>query len=134
MRFWAGIQCATKNTLPLVGEVPGKEYKGISIAAGFHGEHQPRLYFMITLWTHSDTSFQGHGMARIALTTRYLAKLLTTGEWDAGLPSSFKITAQRLEEGKKAPPYITDADKVGGVLGKVLGGLGYGGGVKSAAR
>ncbi|WWD18874.1 hypothetical protein CI109_103329 [Kwoniella shandongensis] len=112
MRFWAGIQCATKNTLPLVGQVPGERYKGIWIAAGFHG----------------------HGMARIALTTKYLAKLVTTGKWDAGLPLSFKITTQRLEDGKKAPPYITDADKVGGVLGKVLGGLGYGGGVKSVAR
>ncbi|KAK8854966.1 hypothetical protein IAR55_003706 [Kwoniella newhampshirensis] len=112
VRFWAGIQCATRNTLPLVGEVPGEEYKGIWMAAGFHG----------------------HGMARIALTTKYLAKLVTTGEWDAGLPASFKLTAQRLEDGKKAPPFITDADKVGGVMGKVLGSFGYGGGVKSVAR
>ncbi|WVQ85703.1 hypothetical protein IAT38_007869 [Cryptococcus sp. DSM 104549] len=117
MRFWAGIQCGTRNTLPLVGQVPatqlpGGNNKGLYIAAGFHG----------------------HGMARIALVTKYIAKLATTGEWDAGLPQSFKITQQRLEDGKKAPPFITEAEKIGGLAGKLMTAVGAGGKVASVAR
>ena len=36
-RFWTGIVCATRDTLPLVGEVPNQ--KGLWICVGFQGEH-----------------------------------------------------------------------------------------------
>jgi hypothetical protein len=36
MRDWSGIMCASRDTLPLVGKVPGKE--GLWIAVGFHGK------------------------------------------------------------------------------------------------
>jgi hypothetical protein len=36
MRVWSGIMCSSRDTLPLVGQVPGKA--GMWIAVGFHGE------------------------------------------------------------------------------------------------
>ncbi|WWC63056.1 uncharacterized protein I303_105655 [Kwoniella dejecticola CBS 10117] len=103
MRIWAGMLCATKDTLPLIGAVPGKE--GMYMAAGFHG----------------------HGMARIALGTKYLAKLMTTGEWDEGLPKTFDITEERFERGKIAPPFITEEEKNGTLAGKFMSAVGLGG-------
>ncbi|KAE8540238.1 hypothetical protein D1P53_004178 [Cryptococcus gattii VGV] len=91
MRFWSGIMCATKDTLPLD-----------------------------TVW-------------RIALTTKYVVKLATTGEWDEGMPESFKISQDRLERGRTAPPYITAVDKIGGVTSKILNAVGVGG-VQSVCR
>lgn len=43
MRFWSGIMCATKDTLPLVGQIPSEQVpegknKGLYIAAGYHGK------------------------------------------------------------------------------------------------
>lgn len=43
MRFWSGIMCATKDTLPLVGQVPSEQVsegrnQGLYIAAGYHGK------------------------------------------------------------------------------------------------
>ncbi|WWD02358.1 hypothetical protein V865_000397 [Kwoniella europaea PYCC6329] len=103
MRIWAGMLCATKNTLPLVGEIPGKE--GMYMAAGFHG----------------------HGMARIPLVTKYLAKLITTKEWDEGLPLTFKITEDRFEQGKKALPFITEEERDDSLAGKFKKAVGLGG-------
>lgn len=39
MRVWSGIMCASRDTLPLVGQVPGKA--GLWIAVGFHGQWTP---------------------------------------------------------------------------------------------
>ncbi|WVQ88600.1 hypothetical protein IAS59_002336 [Cryptococcus gattii] len=116
MRFWSGIMCATKDTLPLVGQVPSEQVsegrnQGLYIAAGYHG----------------------HGMARIALTTKYVVKLATTGEWDEGMPESFKISQDRLDRGRTAPPYITAVDKIGGVTSKILNAVGVRG-VQSVCR
>jgi len=36
IRDWSGIMCSSRDTLPLVGRVPGKD--GLWIAVGFHGE------------------------------------------------------------------------------------------------
>ncbi|ODN84013.1 hypothetical protein L202_00048 [Cryptococcus amylolentus CBS 6039] len=116
IRAWTGIQCATQDTLPLIGSVPlqqlqdeKKGNEGLYVAAGF----------------------QGHGMARIVLSTKYLAEYITTGQWNDGLPSSFIITQERLERGNKAPPYITPGEKIGGVRGWVVGVVD---GVKSVQR
>ncbi|OWZ55906.1 hypothetical protein C356_01537 [Cryptococcus neoformans c45] len=116
MRFWSGIMCATKDTLPLVGQIPSEQVpegknKGLYIAAGYHR----------------------HGMARIALTTKYVVKLATAGVWDEGMPESFKISQDRLERGRAAPPYITAVDKIGGVTSKILNAVGIGG-VQSVCR
>lgn len=35
MRSWSGIICASRDMLPLVGEVP--ERMGLWVAVGFHG-------------------------------------------------------------------------------------------------
>ena len=42
----------------------------------------------------------GHGMSRIPLTTRSLARYILTDQWDPTLPCSFEITKERLERGK----------------------------------
>ena len=36
MRVWSGIICASRDLLPLVGQVPEKE--GLYVAVGFHGK------------------------------------------------------------------------------------------------
>ena len=36
LRIWSGIICASRDMLPLVGEVP--DQKGLWVAVGFHGE------------------------------------------------------------------------------------------------
>ncbi|WVR07343.1 hypothetical protein IAU60_004384 [Kwoniella sp. DSM 27419] len=109
-RVWAGMLCGTKDTLPLVGPIPGKD--GLYIAAGYHG----------------------HGMARIPLVTKYLAKLLTTGEWDPLLPETFAVTAERFERGLKAPPMVTEAEKTGGLAGSFMSAIGLGPKVQSVVR
>lgn len=43
MRFWSDIMCATKDTLPLVVQVPSEQVpegrsQGLYIAAGYHGK------------------------------------------------------------------------------------------------
>ncbi|OCF30874.1 hypothetical protein I316_07507 [Kwoniella heveanensis BCC8398] len=109
-RVWSGMLCATKDTLPLVGPIPGKE--GLYIAAGYHG----------------------HGMARIPLVTRYLAELLTTGTWNPLLPRTFKVTPERFERGRTAPPMYTEIEKMGGGLaGSLLKSLRLGSGVDQVA-
>ncbi|WVQ71310.1 hypothetical protein IAR50_000837 [Cryptococcus sp. DSM 104548] len=117
IRFWTGIECATQDTLPLIGSIPfgqsqneKKDHAGLYIAAGY----------------------QGHGMARVVLSTKYLVEYITTGRWNDGLPRPFIITQERLERGlKEAPPYITFGEKVGGVMGWVMGVVD---GVKSVQR
>jgi len=41
MRVWSGIMCASRDSLPLVGAVPGKP--GMWIAVGFHGQWSLQL-------------------------------------------------------------------------------------------
>ncbi|KAK8845644.1 hypothetical protein IAR55_006360 [Kwoniella newhampshirensis] len=73
-RAWGGILTRTKDTLPLIGEVPGK--KGMLIAAGFHG----------------------HGQSRIFSVAKALSKQLATGRYDTELlPQSFELTMERLQ-------------------------------------
>lgn len=73
-RVWTGILTEVKDTLPVVGQVPGK--KGMFVSVGFHG----------------------HGMSRIFAVGRALAETLRTGEWNEDLlPRSFEYTAERLE-------------------------------------
>jgi glycine/D-amino acid oxidase-like deaminating enzyme len=88
-RVWSGIQCASRDTLPLVGAVPGR--KGLWVNVGHHG----------------------HGMGRIPFITRSLARTITTGQWDGRLPSCFEITEERLVKGQTAPPFITDEEMRG---------------------
>jgi hypothetical protein len=40
-------------------------------------------------------------MAVILNITRYLARIMRTGEWQ-GIPDSFKITTERLQRAKRA--------------------------------
>lgn len=87
MRVWSGIICASRDLLPLVGQVPEKE--GLYVAVGFHG----------------------HGMARIPQVSRCLAQIITKGGWDDRLPRSFEITKERLEKAQAAPPFITQQEK-----------------------
>jgi glycine/D-amino acid oxidase-like deaminating enzyme len=42
-RTWSGLMTDSKDALPLVGEVPGKE--GMYLSAGFHGHGQVRTSF-----------------------------------------------------------------------------------------
>lgn len=49
------------------------------------------------------------------------------------MPESFKISQDRLERGRTAPPYITAVDKIGGVTSKILNVVGVGG-VQSVCR
>jgi hypothetical protein len=88
-RVWSGIQCASRDTLPLVGAVPGR--KGLWVNVGHHG----------------------HGMGRIPFITRSLAATITTGQWDARLPRCFEITEKRLDKGQTSPPFITDEERRG---------------------
>ncbi|WVF66161.1 hypothetical protein IAT40_000901 [Kwoniella sp. CBS 6097] len=103
-RVWSGIQCLSKDTLPLVGEVPGKQ--GLWVAVGHNG----------------------HGMARIPFLTHCLAKTLTSAEWDKGIPQSFKITDERLAKGREAPPFPTGEEKAAGLIAekKTTSGAGEG--------
>jgi hypothetical protein len=39
----------------------------------------------------------GHGMARILTSTKSLAHLLETNQWDPSLPQVFQITQERLD-------------------------------------
>lgn len=88
-RVWSGIQCASRDTLPLVGAVPGR--KGLWVNVGHHG----------------------HGMGRIPFITRSLAATVTKGQWDARLPRCFEITERRLDKGQTSPPFITDEERRG---------------------
>ena len=64
----------------------------------------------------------GHGMARIPQTTRCLAQIITSGKWDDRLPTSFKITAERLDKAQSSPPFITESERVGASWKSVFGG------------
>ncbi|CAK9783596.1 unnamed protein product [Cutaneotrichosporon oleaginosum] len=66
---WTGIIGFTRDMVPLVGEVEGQY-----VAVGYCG----------------------HGMARMFVTAPALARYIRTGEWDAAMPASFRVTPQRL--------------------------------------
>ena len=55
----------------------------------------------------------GHGMARIPFTSRGLAKTIASGSWSDTLPSSFRITSERLEKAQTSPPFITEMERTG---------------------
>ncbi|WWC58190.1 uncharacterized protein I303_100726 [Kwoniella dejecticola CBS 10117] len=74
---WTGIIGMTPDSVPFVGSVPGKP--GQYIGAGYNG----------------------HGMARIFICAPALAKHILTGEWDDIMPSSFRITEERLAKLRK---------------------------------
>ena len=50
-------------------------------------------------------------MARIPQTTRCLAQTLSSGQWDPRLPTSYRITKERLEKGQTSPPFITESER-----------------------
>ncbi|KAG7087670.1 hypothetical protein E1B28_013618 [Marasmius oreades] len=71
---WTGILGMTKDSVPFIGKVPGKE--GQWVIAGFNG----------------------HGMARIFGCAPGLVKSIMGGRWaDTGMPECFEITPERLE-------------------------------------
>jgi glycine/D-amino acid oxidase-like deaminating enzyme len=83
-RIWTGIMGYNSDSLPSIGEVPGR--KGCYIAAGF----------------------EGHGMPVIFLATKGVAKMVNkdvTYE-DSGLPIVYKTTKERLVSPRNdmAPP------------------------------
>lgn len=83
-RIWTGIMGYNSDSLPSIGEVPGR--KGCYIAAGF----------------------EGHGMPVIFLATKGVAKMVNkdvTYE-DSGLPIVYKTTKERLVSPRDdmAPP------------------------------
>lgn len=69
---WSGILGYTDDTLPYVGELPGDKNK--FIIAGFHG----------------------HGMPRVLLSAKALAKFIKGESRDLEIPSAFKITENRM--------------------------------------
>jgi glycine/D-amino acid oxidase-like deaminating enzyme len=73
-QIWTGIMGYNSDSLPSVGEIPGR--KGCFIAAGF----------------------EGHGMPVIYLTTKGVAKMVREGARyeDSGLPSMYRTTMERL--------------------------------------
>ncbi|KAI5449373.1 hypothetical protein NCC49_004777 [Naganishia albida] len=83
-RTWSGLMTDSKDALPLVGEVPGKE--GMFLSAGFHG----------------------HGQSRIFIIAQGLAETLKTGQWPSRLPVSFKLTKERLERSRHVPEVLDE--------------------------
>ncbi|KAL0061558.1 hypothetical protein AAF712_011584 [Marasmius tenuissimus] len=70
---WTGVIGITRDSVPFVGRVPGKE--GQWVIAGFNG----------------------HGMARIFGCAPGLVKMILGGKWeDTGMPECFGITEERL--------------------------------------
>ncbi|KAK1223592.1 hypothetical protein PQX77_013521 [Marasmius sp. AFHP31] len=70
---WTGVIGITRDSVPFVGKVPGKE--GQWVIAGFNG----------------------HGMARIFGCAPGLVKMILGGKWeDTGMPECFEITEERL--------------------------------------
>ncbi|WVQ83329.1 hypothetical protein IAT38_005468 [Cryptococcus sp. DSM 104549] len=88
VRSWTGIMGASRDHLPLIGEVPGS----------------PNLFAAV--------AFHGHGMARILTATRGLAHLLKTSKWDVRLPVSFKITKERLRRAREESPAVITAEEL----------------------
>jgi glycine/D-amino acid oxidase-like deaminating enzyme len=74
-RIWTGIMGYNSDTLPNVGEVPGRE--GCFIAAGF----------------------EGHGMPVIYLTMKGIAEMVRDGKKfeDVRIPRIYKTTRERLD-------------------------------------
>ncbi|GHJ88006.1 hypothetical protein NliqN6_4408 [Naganishia liquefaciens] len=77
-RTWSGLMTDSKDALPLVGAVPGKD--GMYISAGFHG----------------------HGQSRIFIIAKHLAAALAAEEYSypSSLPESFNVTVDRLERSR----------------------------------
>jgi glycine/D-amino acid oxidase-like deaminating enzyme len=77
-RVWTGIMGYNSDSLPSIGEVPGRE--GCFIAAGF----------------------EGHGMPVIFLTTKGVAKMVAEGVKyeDAEIPVIYKTTRERLDSNR----------------------------------
>ncbi|ODV88115.1 hypothetical protein CANARDRAFT_26271 [[Candida] arabinofermentans NRRL YB-2248] len=73
---WSGILGYTDDSLPYVGELPGDKNK--FIIAGFHG----------------------HGMPRVLLCAKALAKVIAKKSKVLEIPSAFKITKDRMENTK----------------------------------
>lgn len=72
-RTWSGIITNVKDSLPVVGEAPGRP--GLFLAAGFNG----------------------HGMSRVFSVGQALEHTMRTGEWYDRLPRSFEWTHERLQ-------------------------------------
>ncbi|KAG0648261.1 Gamma-glutamylputrescine oxidoreductase [Hyphodiscus hymeniophilus] len=74
-RVWTGIMGYNSDSLPSVGEVPGRE--GCFVIAGF----------------------EGHGMPVVYLTAKGVAQMVGDGVAyeDAGIPLVYKTTKERLE-------------------------------------
>lgn len=71
--IWSGILGLTNDFLPYIGEMPGEKNK--FIIAGFHG----------------------HGMPRILLSARALAKVINEETTDLEIPEPFKLTESRMK-------------------------------------
>jgi len=66
VRSWSGIICASRDLLPLVGEVPGKE--GLWVAVGFHGES---LWLLTGLHLWPLGSWKSRHHSPFSLAARY---------------------------------------------------------------
>jgi hypothetical protein len=101
---------ASRDLLPLVGEIPGSE--GLYAAVAFNGIFVPR-----TLCAKLRSA--GHGMARILTATRGLAFQMKHGNWDDRLPRVFAITEERLRRAQQHVPDLLRpediADGTGGI-------------------
>lgn len=77
-KVWSGILGYTDDNLPYIGEVPGDKKK--FVIAGFHG----------------------HGMPRILLSAKALAKVIRgeTTNKEMAIPEAFKITDSRMKNTK----------------------------------
>ncbi|KAH3663964.1 hypothetical protein OGAPHI_004678 [Ogataea philodendri] len=71
---WSGILGYTDDSFPYVGEMPHEE--GKFVIAGFHG----------------------HGMPRVLLSSKALAKAVLGKDKNLAIPSAFKLSEQRLKQ------------------------------------
>lgn len=75
--IWSGILGLTDDSLPYVGEMPGEQKK--FIIAGFHG----------------------HGMPRVLLCAKALAKFINEESDSLEVPEPFKVTEARMKDFEK---------------------------------
>lgn len=75
--IWSGILGLTDDSLPYVGEMPGEQNK--FIIAGFHG----------------------HGMPRVLLCAKALAKFINEESDSLEVPEPFKVTEARMKDLEK---------------------------------
>ncbi|KAJ9091392.1 hypothetical protein QFC20_007640 [Naganishia adeliensis] len=94
-RTWSGLMTDSKDALPLVGEVPGKD--GMFLSAGFHG----------------------HGQSRIIIVAQGLAGILKTGQWASQLPVSFQLTMERLERSRHVETVLDEYSDLKEEIGDV---------------